>query len=171
MIADDKYYNNIEGPKDLIWVKKEVAEQYIKLAGQDEANRIIVVEAQRIHKAMKSDIDNMEEEVICFKAKCIKYKDAYKGAVDQIINETSPVWEKLEELNTRLHEKTKYMQEMITGVCKKAEELSTAAKHIDDSAAYKLKNIVEVVEKFNQLTERDREITRLILQFQLTKKV
>lgn len=133
----------------------------IKLNGKD-------IEAQ-INR-ITSDTDTMgeclEENFLAFKLHSKKVRDEYEKAVSEELSKTEKVWEKCDEL---LHNSKPTIEKVSNSITSLREEVDEVNSALDEISVCKAERLIELVEKFNSMSDDDKEILSKLLE--ISKKI
>ena len=128
----------------------------IKLNGAD-------IEAQI--KRITSDTDTMgqclEDNFLAFKLHSKKVRDEYEKAVSEELEKTENVWEKCDEL---IHDSKPSIEKAVNSIASLRKEIDTINFALDKISVYKAEKLIELVEKYNSMSDEDKEIMSKLLE-------
>lgn len=128
----------------------------IKLNGKD-------IEAQV--KRITSDTDTMseclEENFLAFKLHSKKVRDEYEKAVSEELSKAEKVWEKCDEL---LNNSKPTVEKAVNSIASLRVEVNAVNSALDKISVYKAERLIELVEKFNAMSDADKEIFSKLLE-------
>ena len=102
----------------------------------------------------------LDDKILAFKLHSKKVRDEYEKAVNEAIEKTENIWDKCEE-------KIKESQPTINKTNREITELLKTVNHLNECLGnvsfYKIEKLLELVEKFNKMSDSDRAVlTKLI---------
>lgn len=128
----------------------------IKLRGSDIEKQI---------KRITSDTDLMgeclEENFLNFKLHSKKVRDEYEKAVTEEISKTEKVWEKCDEMIANSKPSINKVTNQLLGLKKSISEIDKA---LDIISVYKAEKVIELIDKVNSMSEKDKEILLKIIK-------
>lgn len=128
----------------------------IKLRGSDIEKQI---------KRITSDTDLMgeclEENFLNFKLHSKKVRDEYEKAVTEEISKTEKVWGKCDELIANSKPSITKVTNQLLDLKKSISEIDKA---LDVISVYKAERVIELIDKVNSMSEKDKEIFLKILK-------
>lgn len=128
----------------------------VKLRGSDIEEQI---------KRITSDTDLMgeclEENFLNFKLHSKKVRDEYEKAVTEEISKTEKVWEKCDELIANSKPRITKVTNQLLDLKKSISEIDKA---LDVISVYKAEKVIELIDKVNSMSEKDKEILLKILK-------
>ena len=147
--------------RELIWVSKDLAKRYNEL--DEDVKKIEFVEELIKQKNIDitSDIQNLDNDLLRFKAFSLNYSTAFKKAYDEQAEKLYQLWEECSEPIEKIDRKTIAMKNEINSLSKDVCELSKGLMNLD---TYKLERIIELIESYNRMSEKDKEVFKIILK-------
>lgn len=128
----------------------------IKLNGADIEEQV---------KRITSDTDTMgeclEENFLAFKLHSKKVRDEYEKAVSEELSKMEKVWEKCDEL---LHNSKPTVEKVANSIASLRAEVNAVNSALDKISVYKAERLIELVEKFNAMSDADKEIFSKLLE-------
>ena len=128
----------------------------VKLRGSDIEEQI---------KRITSDTDLMgeclEENFLSFKLHSKKVRDEYEKAVTEEISKTEKVWEKCDELIANSKPSIAKVTNQLLDLKKSISEIDKA---LDVISVYKAEKVIELIDKVNSMSEKDKEILFKIIK-------
>ena len=147
--------------KELIWVKKEIAEEYKSLESDIKMADMINDIIRRKKVDISNDIENLDDDLIRFKGFCLNYASKFKEAYNEQTENIEKIWEDCNEPISNIVSKTSHIKKEISGISGDIRNISAS---INDLDTYKLDRIIGIIEKYNSMTDDDKEIFKLILE-------
>ena len=147
--------------KELIWVKKEIAEEYKSLESDIKMADMINDIIRRKKVDISNDIENLDDDLIRFKGFCLNYASKFKEAYNEQTENIEKIWEDCNEPISNIISKTSHIKKEISGISGDIRNISAS---INDLDTYKLDRIIGIIEKYNSMTDDDKEIFKLILE-------
>lgn len=128
----------------------------VKLRGSDIEKQI---------KRITSDTDLMgeclEENFLNFKLHSKKVRDEYEKAVSEEISKTEKVWEKCDEMIANSKPSIAKATNQLLDLKKSINEIDKA---LDIISVYKAEKVIELIDKVNSMSEKDKEILLKIIK-------
>lgn len=128
----------------------------VKLRGSDIEKQI---------KRITSDTDLMgeclEENFLSFKLHSKKVRDEYEKAVTEEISKTEKVWGKCDEL---IANSKPSITKVTNQLCELKKSINEIDKALDVISVYKAEKVIELIDKVNSMSEKDKEILLQILK-------
>ena len=146
-------YMNID---DKIAPYLEILIDCIKLNGKDIEEQV---------KRITSDTDLMgeclEENFLAFKLHSKKVRDEYEKAVSEELSKTEKVWEKCDEL---IHNSKPAVEKAVNSIASLRAEVNAVNSALDKISVYKAEHLIELVKKFNAMSDADKEVFSRLLE-------
>lgn len=148
--------------KELIWVSTELKEAWDKADSDEEQSKIFfkVIEDKKLD--IKYEIESLEEDVLLFKGLGIRYKIE----LEKVYNEQSTQLEKMWEDFNCSDKIAKQAQKIKSTLSPVIETMKSINKEFDSVSTYKVENLIEVIEKFNNMTATDKKLLEILLNNQ-----
>lgn len=146
--------------KDLIWVSKDLKEAWEKAESEEEQKKIFFRAIEDRKLDIKNQIECLEDEVLLFKGLGIRYKTE----LEKIYNEQSQQLEKIwEEFNAgdRIYKKAKKIQNDLQPIVATINLINSSLSSI---STYKIESLIEVIDKFNRMTEEDKTLLKVLIE-------
>lgn len=128
----------------------------VKLNGKDIEEQV---------KRITSDTDTMgeclEENFLAFKLHSKKVRDEYEKAVTEELSKTEKVWEKCDEL---FHNSKPTLKKAANSIASLRVEVNVVNSALDEISVHKAEHLIELVEKFNAMSNADKEILSKLLE-------
>jgi len=146
--------------KELIWVTKEVAEEY-KALDSDIVKADLVNELIRRKKiSIDGDLESLEDDLIRFKGFASNYANRFKKAYEEQGDKINQIWEDCQEPIDKIHSKTKQMTNSIEKLHKDVKKISD---ELDNFNTYKIEKVIDLIDQYNRMTDEDKQIFSVIL--------
>lgn len=117
---------------------------------------------------LKDEIHNMDEITTIYRAKLLTIRDGFSKAqdiyveeIENLIGTTDNALKPLGGKFKSLEKEVEHIKNNIESTSKMVESLSSKIGYIDCS---KLERLLEVVEKFNKMSDSEKELIRLVLE-------
>lgn len=145
--------------KELVWVSKELVETVNKLdAGVATQEDIL-----KVFKEFKSEIENytydIEESAAMFRRQSQKVKDSFKQVVDNEVEALQEFWDTQDEKRAEIQKKFSSFK---NGISSAKDEILSLKQSIRDLDIYGLDKLVELVEKINCMSDKDKELLQYV---------
>lgn len=146
--------------RDLIWVNKDLAEQYKELDTDfkkvELVNKIIADKKLDI----TNDIQNLDDDLLRFKAFALNYSTAFKKTYEDQSEKLFKIWEDCSEPINKIDAKTMSIRKDIIGISKDIDGL---AKQLETLNTYKLERLIELIQTYNNMSDNDKDVFKVIL--------
>jgi len=147
--------------KELIWVDKKVAEEYKKMESDkfklNLVNKVIVDRK----KDFTYDIESLNDDLLRFKAFSLNYKTAITEAYEKQTEEAEKLFLDIGCVGDKLSNKTREATDNIKKIGVEIKELNRC---LDKINTYKLESLLGLINKFNCMSCKDKEIFSLLLK-------
>jgi len=148
--------------KELIWVPVELKEAWEKAASDEEQAKVFLKAIEDKKLDVKYQIESLDEDVLLFKGLGIRYKNE----LEKVYNEQSLQLEKMwEDFNCgdKIGEQVRKITSNMSPV---VEMMKSINKEFDSVSTYKVENLISVIEKFNDMTVKDKKLLEILLNSQ-----
>lgn len=122
----------------------------IKIKGEDIQEVI-----NRITEDTKLMEECLDDKFLGFKLHAKKVRDEYEKAVDEAIEKTQIVWDRCED---KVSQSRPILDKTNKEVEKLLNEVNLINQSLEDVSFYKIERLMELVEKFNQMSESDKAV-------------
>ena len=145
-----------------LWVTPEVKKEF----GIAKDNKILQEEIiRRFVKTevvwMESELKEIDEATIKYKAKLITIKDNFGLAQDSYIKEIENIYGIASKTFSKFSDITKKLDNNIDHVYEKLGQISTKMNYINTDPLEKLLNLVD---RYNNMGNKERELIKLLLK-------
>jgi len=146
--------------RKLIWVDESVAKIYESMESDvEKLNFVNKVIADR-KRDITSDIQNLSDDLIRFKAFALDYSLSFKDAYQTQNEALEKVWEAHADEFERTEKQVFKAVNDVKGLKVQVDELN---KSLDAINIYKVDRLIDVIDKFNRMGTEDKRIFELIL--------
>ena len=146
--------------KELIWISKELAEEYKRLDTDIEKSNMVneIIRKKRID--INDDLEYLEEDLIRFKGFALSYASKFQEAYKEQGLKIEKIWDDCQEPIEKVRAETNKVKKEIGGILDVVKNISHSLENLD---TYKLESIIKIIDKYNMMTDEDKEIFSLIL--------
>lgn len=128
----------------------------IKLRGKDVKETI-----EKITEDTKTMETCLEDNFLGFKLHSKKVRDEYEKAVKEEIEKTEEVWEKCEEL---IYKSKPTIEQATSSTAEFLANVMQINKGISEISIWKIEKVIELIEKFSRLTEKEKKMFKVLLE-------
>lgn len=146
--------------KELIWVEKSLAETYKELDTDIKRAEFVNELIKQKKVDITSDIQNLDDDLLRFKAFALNYSTALKEAYDKQAERLERLWEECSEPIEKIDKQTMGIKKDIYDITKDIKDIS---RELEGLNTYKLERIVELINTYNNMSESDKDVFKLIL--------
>lgn len=147
----------------LIWVDKDLAEQYEKLNSDIEKSKFVNQLIKDRKLDITGDIENLNDDLLRFKAFALNYKTEFEKVywdqnekMEKFFNENGYIFDKISSKTMQLKEEVSKIGNQIKQLNDQLQELNT----------YKIERLIELVTKYNNMSDEDKRIFEIVLKSQ-----
>jgi len=131
--------------KELIWVPRNIAEQFKKAESPEEKDRVILDACKSMKNAVQCEIDSLDEEVLRIRGAGAKARQMIKEAFKEHEEKSYAEWEAFDKKMHDLHLKMTEIKKIIEPVEKAVKELNTQLDSLPVSRMeYVLENLTKI---------------------------
>ena len=149
--------------KELVWLDKDIAskievlQDVVRLRGE-EIDKVI----SRLTDTTKLlTTDSIDTTLLEMKLHAQKVRDTYKQTVDEELEKTNALWDECDE---KIYESRTKISKVTTSFADLNEEITKLRKGMNDLPLYQIDHLMEVLDKFNSYTDKDKELLRILLK-------
>jgi methyl-accepting chemotaxis protein len=129
--------------KELVWLPKELAQQFESATNPDLAEQIILHHIELMKRDIQISIESLDDDILRFKTKGLEYRSALNAA-------WSAEYEKLQQLFNDQQAKINEIREQIKTQAKAIEPLTQEAQRLTEKLAsiptYRIEETAKAVE-------------------------
>ena len=149
--------------QELIWVDKSLAEAYKELDTDMKRAEFVNELIKQKKVDITSDIQNLDDDLLRFKAFALNYSTALKEAYDKQAERLEQLWEECSEPIEKIDKQTMRIKKDIYDITKDIKDIS---KELEGLNTYKIERIIELINTYNNMSESDKDVFKLILNRQ-----
>lgn len=153
--------------RTLVWVDERFAKELEMI---DDVAKINEEDIKKFIGWLKSDIENMKEclddDVVAFRNHAAQVRTAYQKVVEEEIQKTGELWEKMEYLRAETKEKLDKTRELTQSTKRDLEEIQDMLSKI---RIYGVDDLLKLVERIGYMNEVDKGILYGVLQARMVK--
>lgn len=146
--------------KELIWVNKNLAEAYKELDTDMKRAEFVNELIKQKKVDITSDIQNLDDDLLRFKAFVLNYSTALKEAYDKQAERLEQLWEECSEPIEKIDKQTMRIKKDIYDITKDIKDIS---KELEGLSTYKLERLIKLIDTYNDMSDSDKDIFKLIL--------
>jgi hypothetical protein len=146
--------------RKLIWVDEQTAKIYESMESDvEKLNLVNKVIADR-KRDITSDIQNLSDDLIRFKAFALDYSLSFKEAYQTQNERLESIWN---EHQVEFERTEKQIFKAVSDVKGLKEQVDGLNKSLDSINIYKVDKLIDLIDKFNRMGTENRRIFELIL--------
>ena len=149
----DEKYEYVQLPKDLY-------DKLVEAKSRQEQEKMFFAEIEARKTDIKNEIENLEDDVLRFKAVGIRYKSSLEKIYEEQAVELDKLWECM-NLEDNIYSKLKTMNSQLSQFKNDIKQINESMNHLN---SYNLEKIISLVEKFNGFTNQDKEIIKYLTE-------
>ena len=146
--------------RELIWVSKSQAEFFKALEDDTKRGDFVLSLIEKTKKQMINDVENLDDDLLQYKSFVLRYSREFKKAYDEQSINIEKLWEDCTKPADEVRSKANKIKDEIKGIQKLVDETKEQIKSID---FYGIERVIALIDRFNSMTERDKEIMTRIL--------
>lgn len=119
---------------------------------------------------LKEEVQNMDEITAIYRAKLLtirdnfsKAQDIYVEEIEALINNTSSA---IYPLTAKFDNLKKNIEEIKNQTASVSNSIASISKNIDSIEYWKLEKLIDIVEKYNNMSETEKELIKLLIERQ-----
>lgn len=149
--------------KELVWLDKEIAskmeilQDVIRLRGE-EIDKVIT---RLTDETKLLTTDCIDTTLLEMKLHAQKVRDTYKQTVDEELEKTNVLWDECDE---KIYESRTKISKVTASFANLNAEVSKLRTSMNDLPLYQIDHLIEVIDKFNSYTDKDKELLRILLK-------
>ena len=146
--------------KELVWVSKEMKEALEKAESQEEQEKIFFKAIEDRKLDIKTQIENLEDDVLMFKAVGLRYKTElekiYVGQSEQL----EKLWKDF-NAGDRIYKQAKQIEKDLQPVVNTIDLIN---KRLSDISTWKIENMIDLINKFNNMSDSTKEMLKILIE-------
>jgi predicted nucleic acid-binding Zn-ribbon protein len=147
--------------KELIWVSKEVKAIYENLDSDQEKLRIIEETIKSRKEDITYTIESLDDDLLRFKAFALKYKTELQKVYEEQNNQLEKLFEDIGGMQDNIYLKIEQAKKQLNPITDKVKEIN---KTLDNVNTYKIERLIELIEKFNRMSEENKMLFELLIR-------
>lgn len=155
--------------KVLVWVDANIAH---KLKVVNDVLNIKEEEIKPMIQKLKDDISDMEDwlddDLASFRLHAQKARNTYKKVVEEEMEATYELWEKMSDLRSETREKLDKTRELTKSV---KHDICQINESLKNCSIWGLNDLMKLVEKVNSMPDRDRDLLVQLVELKRNKAV
>jgi chromosome segregation ATPase len=145
---------------EYVQLPKELYDKVIESKSRQEQEKMFFAEIEARKMDVKSEIENLEDDVLRFKAVGIRYKNSLEKIYEEQAVELDKLWEGM-NLEDNIYSKLKTMNSQLSEFKNDVKQINESMNRLN---AYNLEKIITLVERFNNFTSEDKEIIKYLTE-------
>jgi len=141
-------------------IPKNIADLLTKAASRKEQEDIFFKAIADRKRDVKNDIEALDDDLLLFKAFGVKYQNELEKIYNDQYSKFEAVWEKL-NASDMVYGKLKELESKTKQFKQDIESINNSIDHV---SLYKIEKVIEIVDKFNRMSEDDKGIIKYLLE-------
>jgi hypothetical protein len=143
-----------------LYVESDIANKFEAITNDDALNKEILSYVDKTRNELKDYVQEMDENVLLFKAQMITARDAFKKAKQEELDAFYSIWEKYDEDIASHKIKVKQLQE---GMKPLFEDFKSLQSLMNNCNVYAAERVFSLIEKFNNFDEKEKEMMKFFI--------
>lgn len=145
---------------EYVQLPKHLYDLIIKEEGRDAQERLFFKEIESRKYDLKNEIENLEEDVLRFKAVGVRYKNNLEKIYNEQYEELEKMWNTM-NLEENVYAKLKTVNSQMNLFKNSINEINSQIKNVN---VYNLEKVIDLVEKFNRFSQDDKDIITYLMK-------
>ena len=143
-----------------LWVDAETEKRYNQLKGTIPDDDILQQYINETQKQIKFDLEELDYEILQYKAKVSKWHKTIKEAYDELRNKSYEIFETFDEARPSFNRK---MEEFIASAKPVKSILNDIEKSIANINTWQIDKLLELISKISQMSVKEKEILKFLM--------
>jgi hypothetical protein len=146
--------------KELIWVSKELADEYKQLKSVEEQERAVkkIINNKRLD--LEEEQELLSENVLLFKSVCLAHKKALSSVYQEQSDMLYKLWEDMGDVSSQISQHVKQMTNQIAPL---KREVSNLKKEFEGLRLYVPERLARLAEQVGSMDEKTKSLLRELL--------
>jgi len=141
-------------------IPKNIAEELTKAASRKGQEDIFFKAIADRKRDVKNQIEVLDDDLLLFKAFGVKYQNELEKIYNDQYSKFEDVWDKL-NASDMVYGKLKELESKTKQFKQDIESINNSIDHV---SMYKIEKVIEIVDKFNRMSEDDKGIIKYLLE-------
>jgi len=147
--------------KELIWVPREIKEVLEKMDSDNEKLRIVDEYINSRKVEITYTIEALDDDLLRFKAFSLKYKTELQKVYEEQNAKLEKLFEDIGGMQDNIYLKIEQAKKQLNPITDKIKEVN---KTLDNINTYKIERLIELLEKFNRMSEEDKRLFEILIK-------
>ena len=143
-----------------LWVDAETEKRYNQLKGTIPDDDILQQYINETQKQIKFDLEELDYEILQYKAKVSKWHRTIKEAYDELSNKGYEIFEKFDEARPSFNRK---MEEFIASAKPVKSILNDIEKSIANIDTWQIDKLLELISRISQMSVKEKEMLKFLI--------
>ena len=112
--------------KELVWLPEEIAKKVKDVTDVDSINIEIMKYVNYVKLDLKTEIQNIDEDILLFRARMIQARNSFKEATDAELNGLYEIWETFDKDISKVKKQISEVIEVINPLKQEIGEIGTS---------------------------------------------
>jgi chromosome segregation ATPase len=146
--------------KELIWVSKELADEYKQLESVEEQERAVkkIIESKRLD--LEEEQELLSENVLLFKGVCLAHKKELSKVYQEQADLLNTLWEDMGDVSTQI---SQHVNQMTKQIAPLKREVADLKKELDGLRLYVPERLARLAEQVSSMDEKTKSLLRELL--------
>jgi hypothetical protein len=151
--------------QELIWVKKEFADQYKTILDNDEKERVLADYLKQVSEQAREEyqdnLESLEEHAAIYTGLMLKMKQAFGKASEEALSASYAVWEGFSKEKPKLQ---KNVDDMLAILKPLEQNLNTINESLAKINTWNIEKVSDAISRFTNLTGKSQEMFEFIVK-------
>ena len=153
--------------KELIWVPKDLAEQFQKLDSHEKQLEMVLEIIRRKKSDFMTEQEMLDEDLLEFKAVCLKHRKELETVYDEQAKKLEDLWKSQGDISSKINQHAKEVAGQLRPITHEVSELTDAVnilkKALDNIQLHIPHSLVQVAETISHMDEHTKEVLHVVL--------
>ncbi len=143
-----------------VYVPVEIADRLEGLKSVDQMALVVDEYFADSRKEVANQLEDLDEQVLVYKALMIKAKGAFKEASTEMIEQSYQVWEAIDEKRPWVRAKVEQITDELKPIKENLDEIDALLKTLD---FYRLEKVMDLLEKIEYVPDETKKMLAFLL--------
>lgn len=155
--------------KDLVWLPKELVVKLKEVENEEELKeKYILKYIDGLKRDVSKEIELIDEDILEFKASCIRYKKGMKSIYDEETDALYAAWEAMDQKRGKLllnsEAISKHLKPIRQEIDSLTKDLDRLVEKIDYTTINKFEKISGILNTYSRLDDDTKQMFRLMVE-------
>lgn len=134
--------------KELVWLPSDLAKKVKDISDVDSINKEILSYIEETKRSMRCDIENIDDDVLRYRAHMINARDSFKKAKDEELEEFYSLWESYDKDYSKVKISVDNTIKLLAPLEIEINKINSLLSKID---TYNIEKVINLANQFNSL--------------------